>query len=366
MSWYKKAAKSVGGAIVGGITGGPTGAVDGAVAGLKSGSSKKKSSGSSSGGVPEESASSLMEAASGYSIEYGKAMIKAQEEATERAIQRNIERFPQLTDLAGEETISTANLLNDFMKQEFESTLDELYPEWRTEILGAAQTAQGDSIALTQAFKENVLPKAMAAADEMSVQALSNVSAMLRGDLPPDVAAQLQRHAAEVAQQIGVRGQAAQYLTARDLGRTSYDMMQAGLAAAPAALALGSGAYAAFNQTLQAPVTTGMNITNLLSAYKAPMVDPQSLYGAHLGVVSSAGLVPAGTAMATNAQMVTAAGQLASNMVQFGAEYQSQQYWNQQNLSLQQQALKEQERANTLQFITGIIQGGAKLAGGLA
>ena len=64
---------------------------------------------------------------------------------------------------------------------------------------------------------------------EGQAQRTQNALALLRGELPPDVAAQVQRQAAGRALTGGYAGsQAARNLTARDLGRTSLALQQAG------------------------------------------------------------------------------------------------------------------------------------------
>jgi hypothetical protein len=115
-------------------------------------------------------------------------------------------------------------------------------------------------------------------------------------------------------------------------------MMEAGLSQAPAALGLASNAYGMLNQTLQAPVTTGTGVTNLLSAYRAPQADASALYGGALNLLSGAGTVNASQAYSTNAQVVGNAGALVQNQLQFGQQYSSQQYWNQMNYQQQVQA----------------------------
>lgn len=64
---------------------------------------------------------------------------------------------------------------------------------------------------------------------EAQAKRAENALALLRGELPPDVAAQVQRQAASRAVSGGFAGsQAARNLTARDLGRTSLALQQAG------------------------------------------------------------------------------------------------------------------------------------------
>ena len=289
-------------------------------------------------------------------LEAAREMAKLNYELTQQGIKANIDRFPEVSKLGLKETRSQTDALNDMLKAEFEATLDEYYPDWRKDMLEAAGAAQSDSVAMTERFKRNVLPAAMAAADEMSAQALSNARAQLRGELPDDVAAQVKRHAAELSHQIGVRGQAAQFLTARDLGRTSLDMMQLGLENAPKALALGSNAYLGFNQTLQAPVATGMNATNLIKGYLPPKADATALFSSNLSALQSASIIPAATSMQVNAQVMDSGATLAQQAFTSSLEYNSQQYWNQQNLNMQRQAIAAQKKANKLNFAGSVIE----------
>ena len=360
MSWWTKHRDKVTGAaavVAAPFTGGTSLA---AYAGYKAYKGHKKKDGS--GGAEERPEEYSAEEQTAMQLEAAKEMAKLNYELTQQGIEANLDRYPRLSEIGRAQTKTQVVELNDLLKSEYEASLDEYYPEWRTDILGALGDAQADSVSITQRFKENILPKAMDAADRMSAQAISNAESMLRGELPDDVAAQVRRHAAEISNQIGVRGQAAQYLTARDLGRTSLDLMQQGLENAPKALALGSSAYLGLNETLQAPVKTGMDATNLLTPYLPNQVDPASVFSGNLAALVGAGTIPAGTLMGTTANVMHSGASLASDAFQSAMEYNSQQYWNQQNLALQQQALKEQKRANTLGFAGSLIGSGAKVA----
>jgi hypothetical protein len=274
------------------------------------------------------------------SAEYGRQQVLQSEESVTRMIENNIERFEDKIDpLARESSMGAASEINAFMRDEFNVALDDLYPDWRDQISFAGAEAQGDSIALTKRFRDKVMPGLLDSIDEMSIQALGMVSSMLDGQVPDDVGQQLKIHAAEIAGQIGVRGQAAQYLTTRDLGIKSLDLQMAGLQAAPSALNLAPSGYATVNQTLQMPVATGTALTNLLSAYRAPQVDAGALYGGQLNLLAGAGTVNATSAYSTAAQVVSNAGSQIQNQLQFGTQYSSQQYWNQMNYQQNQQAL---------------------------
>ena len=311
----------------------------------------------------EDAAKSMSKMEMGMQLEAARKMARLNYELTQQGIEANIDRYPRISEIGRAQTKTQVVELNDLLKSEYEASLDEYYPEWRTDILGALGDAQADTVSITQRFKENILPKAMDAADRMSAQAISNAESMLRGDLPDDVAAQVRRHAAEISNQIGVRGQAAQYLTARDIGKTSLDLMQLGLEYAPQALALGSSAYLGLNETLQAPVKTGMDATNLLKAYLPNQVDPASVFSGNLAALVGAGTIPAGTIMSTTANVMHSGASLASDAFQSALEYNSQQYWNRQNLAMQEKALKEQKRANTLGFVGSLFGSGAKVWG---
>lgn len=64
---------------------------------------------------------------------------------------------------------------------------------------------------------------------EGQAQRTQNAMSLLRGELPPDVAAQIQRNTASKALTGGYAGsQVARNLTARDLGRTTMDLQNAG------------------------------------------------------------------------------------------------------------------------------------------
>lgn len=298
----------------------------------------------------------------GLQSEYAKDQANLNFELSQEEIERNLERFPRVSDMAQEEVGSAADFINEYMSEAFQSTMDDLVPDWRDRIIATGAEAQGDVTAVTEAFKKNVLPDAMTAADRMGVQMLGVVESQLRGEVNDDVAAQLKRRAAEVSQQIGIRGQAAKYLTARDLGLTSAQLQQAGIQNAPGAIGFGTQAYSQFAELLQAPIKSGINLTNLLSAYRAPMADVQSLYGNVLGVVSNTGLVPAGTVLGTTAQTIQGAAQIAQNTLESFYGYNAQMAMNQQAASLQSQLLREQGKQNTIQNIqTGL---GLNILGG--
>jgi hypothetical protein len=385
--WVQKADKATGGAVSGGLVGmalkGPVGAVLGAVVNNQLGTStgnrfsvvpadKPKSGGGSIPARPVQPVRSNFQgvgadrlyaaavkryesAAAAWDAKYGNStaggfsggsggwssgsgmsegaggedsdiasMIDRMFEAGMRTADINMERYPEVTQMALDLAIKTATGLDDAMVKQFEGALDRLYPRWREDIVGAATDAQTATVEMAKHFRENIMPGAMEQADIAGAQAIQNIQGMLRGELPPDVEAQLKRTSAEVAQQIGVRGQAAQYLTARDLGLTSLDMMQQGLAQAPAAFGLTSQVYGILNQTNQMAVESGINVTNLLNAYKAPQTDIANVFGAlHAGAVQSTMLTPnamvggATSAMQMGAQNLQFAQQRADSLMMF-------------------------------------------------
>jgi hypothetical protein len=227
---------------------------------------------------------------------------------------------------------SAASWLQQFMNAEMFRSLDRLYPRWRQDIVGAGGDAQRSVTGIAKQFTSNVLPKAMAAANQQGTQMLKNLGAMLQGDLPPDVEAQVRRRAAETAQHIGARGQAEQFLTARDLGRTSLDMMVAGQQMAADVHGFLPQAYLQFGQTATMPIQSGTALTNMLQPFMPKQIDAGQLYSQHLGV---------GAQMATHqSSLGVESARLAQNQSQFDTQARSNEFWNQINWASQQRAIQ--------------------------
>ena len=67
-------------------------------------------------------------------------------ELTGKQIDANIARFPSTTALALKEASKTALDLNKLMADAFYGALDDMLPSWREDLVGAAGTAQADSL----------------------------------------------------------------------------------------------------------------------------------------------------------------------------------------------------------------------------
>jgi hypothetical protein len=288
-------------------------------------------------------------------LEVSEAQTRLNYELAEEAIEANLERFPRVTGIAREEALTGAEAVNEFMQEQFTGMLDTLYPAWREDIIGAAGTAQEQSVALTKQFTAKVLPRLMESMDTLSAQALSNVESQLRGEINPDVAAALERNAAQVAQSIGVRGQAAKFLTARDFGLTSMDLQERGLANAQTAAAVGPGILAQATQATQMPVQTGLNVTNLMNAYRPPQADPASMYQNTLALLSDQGGISGNTALQSATQTSAGAASLVQNQMQFSHQMANQNYWNQLGYNTQQRA---NEGSSGFGMIAGAVVGG--------
>lgn len=268
------------------------------------------------------------------------------------------EKFPEWRQQARESVEGDVPWLNKMLRGQFNDILDDVYPEWRTEMVGAAARAQRDSVALTDEFRKNVVPQLQKGIEEMGVQAMATASSLLRGEIPADVAAQIRRNVGEMAETIGAFGESARNLVARDFGLKSLQLQQQGLQQAPASMGLAAQGYGIINQTLQAPVATGANVTNLMSAYRAPLTDPAAWYQNYVGLISGQGAVSASTAFGTAAQVAQSNAQLGQQAMQFRTQLGQQSYWNQLNYGLQQQAIREASSGG------GFNLGGA-IAGGL-
>jgi len=253
----------------------------------------------------------------------------------------NFERFPDIVERAGETAFDLAGQINEFVREQFEGAWDTLYPEWREDMVGAAGRAQADSVAITERFRSTVMPKLLDAADEMGMQAIRNVQSQLQGDIPADVEAQLRRRVAEMGNTLGLRGQDQGFLTARDLGLTSLDLQERGLANAGNALNITPGGYNLVNQTLQAPVVTGGAATNLIRGFMAPQADPAALAGNFVGNLLGLSSVTPTSVLQAGTQISNTQAQLVQGQLQFNTNRADENYWNQINLAGQRQAAAE-------------------------
>jgi len=283
-----------------------------------------------------------------------------------QAAERVEAQFPEWRQLANQSVEQDVPWLNRMITAEFEGSLDRLYPAWRTDIVGAAGEAQADSISVTRAFRERVMPRVLEAADQMGMQAVQNASSLLRGNIPKDVADQIRRSSAEIAQQIGSRGQAAGNIVARDLGLTSLQLQEAGLNQATAALGLQTQAYSGVASMLQTPVTTGANVTNLVNAYRAPVNDPAAWYQNYIGLISGQGAISPNTVLSTAAQVGTQFAQMGQQQGQFNTQLGQQSYWNQMNYNQQQQMIREAGETDTFGQVVAGIGAGAQILGAAA
>jgi hypothetical protein len=234
-------------------------------------------------------------------------------------------------------TVSAASSLDAYMRQAMDAALSSIMPDWKNSVFGTAQNVIADVSAVSDRFKA-ILPDMMAQVNKVSTQALSVVSSMLQGDIPKDVADQVARHAAEIGNQIGVRGQAAKYLTARDLGRTSLDLISTGLQAAPVAAGLSSAAYTGYQTVLGAPLSAANTTAGILQALSPKTTDAASLFANLTQLATNQSQFGSKLAFDNYWQQVTQqAGERAANVAQ--ASLDSASDFRQQLLDLQKQQL---------------------------
>ena len=185
------------------------------------------------------------------------------------------------------------------------------------------------------------LPRDVMAASGDAMRSIKTIAdQLIRGEIPTDVAEQIKTMRAEMGESQGLFGQAAKYATARDLGRTSLDMMQLGAQYQDAASSLA----ARFMQTGQA-----LN----------PTVDQNALYGGYMQLMAG----QAGTALQAATSIAGANAELA------WAQKLSAMNWDltQQQMTLQSQINAQQisaARSNSILGLIGTI-GGAVIGGTL-
>lgn len=161
------------------------------------------------------------------------------------------------------------------------------------------------------------LPRDVMAASGDAMRSIKTIAdQLIRGEIPTDVADQIKQMRAEMGESHGLFGQAAKYATARDLGKTSLDMMQLGAQYQDAASSLA----ARFMQTGQA-----LN----------PTVDQNALYGGYMQLMAG----QAGTAM-----------QAATSIAGANAELAWAQKLSAMNYDLTQQQMTLQAQINAQQI----------------
>ena len=79
--------------------------------------------------------------------------------------------------------------------------------------------------------------------------------------------------------------------------------------------------------------------------------------------MQNASIIPAATSMTVNAQVMNSGATLAQQAFTSSLEYQSQQYWNAQNLQMQKQALNAQKHATDMGVLGSFLGAGAQLGG---
>ncbi|HOF40953.1 MAG TPA: hypothetical protein PLD73_12835, partial [Candidatus Hydrogenedentes bacterium] len=127
-----------------------------------------------------------------------KEMAKLNYELTQQGIEANLDRYPRISEIGRAQTKTQVVELNDLLKSEYEASLDEYYPEWRTDILGALGDAQADErllphkqraavIALGMHHRDKVTRSADQMADIKAVRVQEGlVGVMRQGKIAPE------------------------------------------------------------------------------------------------------------------------------------------------------------------------------------
>jgi len=112
-------------------------------------------------------------------------------------------KFPNVIGEATDTALNSAKSIDAYLKNRFYGDLENVLPEWRSDIIDRQKTQLDTVTDLT--------------------------ASQLKGEIPADVQAEIMRVRAELGQSKGLFGDVASMATARDLGRTSYDIMQHGI-----------------------------------------------------------------------------------------------------------------------------------------
>ena len=138
------------------------------------------------------------------SVDYA-AMADASVEAVKKISQFNLDQFPKITGTALSQALMAGSALDQRSNQVFQQNLAQAFA-------GTGTTATG-----TIASMQDAQAKTKALADQM-----------MTGALPQDVADSIARTRAELGIKQGAFGEISAYGKARDLGKTSLDMVTAG------------------------------------------------------------------------------------------------------------------------------------------
>ena len=225
----------------------------------------------------------------------------------------NLKRYPKIVSTALDLATATSAELDAYLKKQFNSTLDELAPGWREQIIQPAVEANQRVAATSKQYAEDVFPT-------LAGQMASRAESYLKGEIPEDVSAQLRQTAAESSAGQGLFGQAAGGRVARDFGLTSLDMVNQGAQMANNMNAF----YGSGIGIMQQPIASGTALTNLLSAYRAPITDAASMFNNMTAQMTGSSTVSPNSVLATGAQIYD---QNLTTGTQI-AQYNSDMRWN--------------------------------------
>lgn len=189
-------------------------------------------------------------------------------DAANAMAEANLARYPEITGASRDATAAYTSAADSYMRRRYYRDLGYVLPSWRSTLIG------------TQVRNIN------------QVNALSD--SLIQGNIPPDLQSQINRDSAALGIENGLYGQAQSYDTARDLGLTSYDLMQ-------------TGANMKAGQVT--PMVT--SLTNTTKALMPPVTDPSTIYMNSVSNLTGVGTVSPTATMQASAQV---AGQNA-NMV---------------------------------------------------
>ena len=139
----------------------------------------------------------------------------------------------QLVGTATNQSLDAARSFDAYIQSRFDASMAKLGgDEWQKDIFGRAKESMVETEAIAKTYVEDIMPGLTKQGQELIDQAGTRASEMLTGAIPDDVAARVRQITSESSNAGGLFGQAAQALTARDLGTTSVDIIGRGVSAA--------------------------------------------------------------------------------------------------------------------------------------
>lgn len=224
-------------------------------------------------------------------LEYATYLAEQAQNAAEEQVSRNV-------DAAVQDALRAAGIFNEYALSRMSTMMLDLFGPDATEeaIFGQAQQQVEAMGSAVLNYVNNVLPGLAATSTSLFQQASATVGSLLSGEIPEDVASEIERIGAERYGALGKFRFA--NMTMRDIGKFGYEASLAGLSALPGVSGMANEIAGLYNTSVgmmstQATATYNLgNLRNLLSEpYIQQMTNPSGLVAGFLDARNAATVI---------------------------------------------------------------------------